>query len=124
MSMKGTYGPCPVCDESSRVDCETCDGCGEVYFRRLKREIPMSSEPTYDPETCITAAELRASGINVPEKIPDVAWVPKWSIKFGVPAANEVLYPEKDTIAVDVQVEFSEPFRWVYAEISIPKDGK
>ncbi len=40
---------------------------------------------TYDEAMCITAGQLRAVGITVPEKIPDYAWVPRRSVKLTVP---------------------------------------
>ena len=39
-------------------------------------------EPEYDERTCITARELRAGGVGLPEEIPSCAWVPRAAVKF------------------------------------------
>ncbi len=71
----------------------------------------------YDPDTCLTASELRFCGIKIPEEIPDCAWAPRSAVRFG---------------SVDVDVEsggkyhlsghlyFTEPWRWVQVEMTLP----
>lgn len=54
----------------------------------------------YDPKTCTTAAELRKRGCNLPEYIPDNAWVPSNSIRQkGFTAADKM------------ELEFTKAFR-------------
>jgi hypothetical protein len=66
----------------------------------------------------VYAADLRAIGCNIPEKIPDCAWVPRSSIEFGEPDV------QIDGKCFDVTLTFavSEPFRWAEYEFEIDLD--
>jgi len=76
----------------------------------------------YDPHTCLTAAELRGMGLTVPD-VPDAAWVPRSSVRFGEVKAVEPDTPNPTSVSVEFSVSFTEPFRWV--EIDIPiKDAE
>ena len=78
----------------------------------------------YNERTCITAGKLRASGIAVPNDIPDCAWVPKHTMRFGEPdVAMDAEDPTK--VRVNVPVTFAVPFRWVRVNVTLdntPKD--
>lgn len=58
----------------------------------------------YDPGTCVTAEELRAMGLDLPETVPDCAWLPRASVKVGTGRAR--FDPEdRSRILVPVTVE-------------------
>ena len=77
-------------------------------------------EREYDPVTCICAKELREVGINVPEEIPDCAWVPRTSLNLKL---GDVSQDPSDPTVISVLTEmnFIEPFRWVEAKITMEK---
>jgi len=64
----------------------------------------------YDPATCITAKEFRDKGIRVPDYVPDCGWIRASSVKHKVVSCHRGLDSE---IAIDLDVEFLDPFRWV-----------
>jgi hypothetical protein len=64
----------------------------------------------YDPKTCITAGELRAARVEVPDSIPDCGWVPKASIRLGVPEGS---VDGDGNLVINTPVEFTEPMRWI-----------
>jgi len=63
----------------------------------------------YNPTTCITVEELRSLGIHIEEKIPDCAWIPRWSVKMEV---GEVTMKD-NKLAVEMNTTFQEPFQWI-----------
>lgn len=63
----------------------------------------------YDPRTCITAGELRAAGIEVDEKIPDVGWIPRVALELGTTKVDM----DGDTIVCSATMNVTEPFRWI-----------
>lgn len=70
--------------------------------------------PDYDPDTCITAAELRAMGIEVHERVPDVGWVPRAAMRMSAEPAEHT--PEDiaaGLLKMDMAITFTEPFRWI-----------
>lgn len=71
-----------------------------------------SREQQYDPRRCITAAELRSVGVDVPNTIPNTAWIPKRSIVFSEVETDQ--YPVLVEAVVSMQI--NEPFRWVEEE--------
>lgn len=72
----------------------------------------------YNPQTCITAQELRASGVTVPDHIPGPAWVHRHTVRFG---GADVALDNQDPSRMNVQmtVTFTQPFRWVEATVEI-----
>ncbi len=74
----------------------------------------MSDE--YDPQTCVTAEELRAVGLELPESIPDCAWVLRGSIHF---ALKDTEQSDLKDLFIGVTVEFCEPFRWISVNFTI-----
>jgi hypothetical protein len=75
-------------------------------------------ENGYDEATCVTAGELRAMGVPVPEKIPDCGWVPTHAVRWGPPNASM----EGDTVFVELGVSFLEDFRWVELTYTIGEE--
>ncbi|WP_441280602.1 hypothetical protein [Tardiphaga sp. 862_B3_N1_1] len=70
--------------------------------------------PDYDPDTCITAAELRAMGLEVHPNVPDVGWVPRAAMRMSAEAAEHT--PEDiaaGLLKMDMSVTFTAPFRWI-----------
>lgn len=66
----------------------------------------------YDPETCITAGELRAQGTyDLPESIPDVAWVPKSAVTW-TPIATKY-DPETQKLDTHIAVNVTAEWKWV-----------
>lgn len=66
----------------------------------------------YDPETCLTAGELREVGVIVEESIPDNAWVPRACIEFeGVKVQK--LEGDQNAMNATINVQLTEPFRWI-----------
>lgn len=66
----------------------------------------------YDPETCITAGELRKVGlINLPDNVPDCAWIPRWAYELGVDECTES-DEEQGQVGIRMTVRFTQPFRW------------
>jgi len=65
----------------------------------------------YDPERCITAAELRKMGMELSPNIPDIAWVPRYAIQITSwnPRGTENIF----------QIAITSPFRWVQADIIV-----
>lgn len=75
----------------------------------------------YDPATCITAGELRAVGVPVPDNIPDCGWVPRWAWTFKAEPAEHQAAQSPDVISMEVSHRFSEPFRWVDVKALVEK---
>jgi len=76
----------------------------------------MTDQYEYDPRTCVTAGELRAAGLAIPDTIPDVGWVPRDSIMCGEPMP---VYDETGTVAVGLEVIFAVLFRWLKVDFTI-----
>lgn len=76
------------------------------------------AEHEFDPETCITAGELRAKGLHVEDSVPDCGWVPTQSIQFdAIPQKNELTDEQRawrEFPTLDITITFMEPFRWVH----------
>lgn len=66
--------------------------------------------PGYDPEACVTAFELRAAGIPVPDSIPDVAWIRHEHVKYNIYGVYGL---DTDKVTVDIGVTFLSDFQWV-----------
>lgn len=81
----------------------------------------MIPKDEYDPAVHVTAAELRASGIPVPDNIPDLAFVRRGSI---IPTASVVDVTADDTAAgrmrATLRFDFTEPFQWIEVDVVLP----
>jgi hypothetical protein len=71
----------------------------------------------YDEKTCITACELRAAGVPIPDSIPDCGWVLRTSIKWGVGPATAEDNSELGVVSVCISAEFTKPFTWIRLEV-------
>ena len=67
-------------------------------------------------EDRIYAGELRSFGAQIPDRIPDCAWVPRSSMSYKLGSATA----EGDTLHMNMQVSIAEPFRWVEINIEVP----
>lgn len=75
----------------------------------------------YDEATCVTAGELRAVGLSIPENIPDCAWVLRSSIRISLKNI-EVVSTGPDKLAdphIGLTVEFTQPFNWISIDFTI-----
>ncbi|RKR46292.1 hypothetical protein [Paraburkholderia sp. BL17N1] len=70
----------------------------------------------YNEADCITAGELRAAGLIIDEKIPDIGWVPRWS--YDVKFCDAKAGPD-GTMTVQADIGFREPFRWFEFTVQI-----
>lgn len=70
---------------------------------------------TYDEKVHITAGELRGMGLELPEKIPDCAFVPRYAVKFNV---GDVV-TDGNCCGASFQVYMSQPFRWVESKLHL-----
>lgn len=78
----------------------------------------MTNRITEDVSDPITAGELRANGVAIPEEIPDCGWVPKSSIIImGLDNAKI----ENNVITMDLRWIFPVPFKWVEATVELNK---
>lgn len=76
-----------------------------------KIQVPVNKESEYDPETCVTAGELRESGFNVSGRVPDCAWVTRNT--FFLDLGSLTLTDEDNGVTnVHWDVYCQQPFRW------------
>lgn len=63
----------------------------------------------FDPETCITAAQLRWAGVQVPKNVSDTAWIRRAAV-----IVQSVPRPPSSNafISLACKVTFIEPFWW------------
>jgi hypothetical protein len=80
------------------------------------------TEEKYDPTTCVTAGELRAMGLKIPESIPDVGWLPTRAVLFGAPITKPGDDP--NSIYVNLEVSFLEQFRWLTVTFTLEGEKK
>ena len=73
----------------------------------------------YDPETCLTAVEIRALGVELPENIPDIAWVPRWAMRTELGEASDGDTPG----SVTIRISFLVPFAWIELRFQVDADG-
>jgi len=69
----------------------------------------------YDPLLHLTAAELRAVGVPIPEQIPDCAWLPRRALTVVPHSAKAESFgdPDHREFRVTWTMQSSEPFRWL-----------
>lgn len=61
----------------------------------------------------ITAGELRAMGLAIPENIPDVGWVPRSSITMEPVFETPRRDVEQGIMRAKIGTEFTRPFQWI-----------
>ena len=109
----------------------------EAVTQELERRFPDPKELArvmaagvreYDPKICITAGELRERmAMNIPEDVPDCAWVPRIAVYMG---AFDVVPVKQETdgngmvdttanvqIHIRTQIEILAPFQWFTATL-------
>lgn len=72
----------------------------------------------YDEATCVTAGELRARGIDVPETIPDVGWIPR-SALLVEPGELRL---DGNVLHCEMTITFAVPFKWFECNVKIETD--
>lgn len=74
----------------------------------------------YNEQICITAGELREMGVDVPDRIPDCVWIPRWSMRMDAegqePTAAEC---EQGILKAKVIITFTQPFQWVSVDFTL-----
>lgn len=73
----------------------------------------------YDPVTCIHAGELRQMGFNVPSEIPDCGWVPRGSMQTV--ASSSTASDDSMVLTTNLEVTFTQPFKWFSASFTAEK---
>ena len=75
----------------------------------------------YNPKTCVTAGELRAMGIPIPERVPDVGWIPRTAMRWTGAAPGATTEEEKaqGILNLSLEVRFTEPFQWIDVEFDV-----
>lgn len=81
----------------------------------------MTEKDKYDPAVHVTAGELRANGIKIPEDIPDVGFVRRDSIKHEVDVGATEKQIAAGEMRATLRFDFTEPFEWV--EITVPVEA-
>jgi hypothetical protein len=66
----------------------------------------------YDPMSCVTAKELRDSGVQIPLEIPDQAWVPKNKVRYDIKAADTTYDASAQRINSVIPVHIDVDFKW------------
>ncbi len=72
---------------------------------------------TYDPRTCLTAGEVRAIGVELPESVPDCAWVPRWAMRTELGKVTDGDTP--GSVDMMIGISFSVPFTWIELKIEV-----
>ena len=73
---------------------------------------------TYDGKQHVTARELRGLGLELDEKIPDDAFVPREALKFDI---GQVV-TDGELCGSSFQLYARQPFRWVSSNLH-KRDG-
>lgn len=67
---------------------------------------------TYDPVTCITAAEVREMGVVLSAEIPNFAWMPRTDVQLR-PAGDPTYDEATKRITTPFVMRFLSQWRWV-----------
>jgi hypothetical protein len=73
----------------------------------------LKSMPAYS-EARVYAADIRALGATLDERIPNCAWVPASAVHFGCGAQAA-----GDGAELNVTIKFDRPFKWIELPITI-----
>ncbi len=68
---------------------------------------------TYDDKKHVTAGQLKACGLTIPDPIPDRAFVPRDGVRFDIGR----LVTDGELCGASFQIYMSQPFRWVDDEL-------
>ena len=80
-------------------------------------------DPEYDEATCVTAGDLRAMGIQLPENIPDCGWVHRDALEISSTSVGPPLPSPDGKITIDVVMKLTKPFRWIELDLVVEKPG-
>ena len=74
----------------------------------------------YNPDTCVTAKELRERKFPIPDHIPDVAWIPNnsWVLTGECKVKQNEEDPKLFSISYG-ELVFTQPFRWYEGRYSV-----
>lgn len=79
----------------------------------------MTDRREYNPQTCLTARELREVwGLSIPESIPDAAWVSRTDMNVSLEDVHDGEAGDKNLV-LNFRVEFHRPFEWIEASFVI-----
>ena len=99
-------------------------------FLERSRGMTEAAKLEFDPETCITAGELRSMGISVPSSVPDCGWVRRSSILRAYVEPRTVSYVEpripadENVLSITYQLSFTEEFKWVTVNLTVSPTEK
>lgn len=65
----------------------------------------------YDEDTCFTAKQLRAFGVQLPEDIHDSSWVPKSGVAWDIHGSKKEYKPDEKMLDINVPVHIYIPFK-------------
>lgn len=74
--------------------------------------------PEYDPVIRITAGELRALGLNLPENIPDCGHVSRTAIRHVASTEDPIKLMADGAVQFGIDVFIDEPFCWVELNVT------
>ena len=77
--------------------------------------------PEYDPAIRITAGELRALGLDLPENIPDCGHVSRTAIRHVALTENPIKLMADGAVQFGIDVFIDEPFYWITLDAVISK---
>lgn len=91
--------------------CERCGGHLHCFTSTVQKYLEWGQ---YDSKVHVTAGELRAAGLDIPDTVPDTGWVPRSSIKTEVEDSETL---EDGVVSFGLTHEFTQPFRWLRVEL-------
>ena len=74
----------------------------------------------------ITAGEIRALGIPVPDQVPDCGNISRagFQAALGFAMSHAKLEASGHTMTMDMSIKFDEPFEWVDVTVEVTKGPK
>jgi hypothetical protein len=80
----------------------------------------MLDQKEYSEEIHITASEVRAMGVNLPDHIPDCAYTERSGM--GVkPISTSAKFGERGGISIQSEITFNYPWRWLKLSVTAEK---
>lgn len=73
----------------------------------------------FNPDTCITAGQIRAMGGTIPDTVPDCAWVHRKHMKVAFEPAEA---GEGLEVHLNAIITFTAPMEWVTVPIRVTGD--
>ena len=69
----------------------------------------------YDDKVHVTVKQLRECGLEIPDGMPDKAFIPRHGMKFNMGR----MVTDGDNCGVSFQIYVSQPFRWVEPKMEL-----